>query len=453
LGEVKLYARADLLDIVEEEIQHVINYEYWCNEKIASKLKALLVEKKIADFKSQKFKNEREVKKLIRLLHKNQSGNGLWGWWKNSSFNDWISLHVLEALVYAEQMGYETKIDKERITEQMIWDLEYKPNFHQSIRMLKILHLLDAKIAFAAYINSLEEKEEESLNALLELTHLKQLCKIAYTTDTLLSYKKSTLFGNIYFENKEQENNLIINDLQNTLLAYKIIQADSTHHQELLGKMRGYFLEIRNTGYWRNTYESSKIIETILPALLQGKEKLNKPSIQLTGDVDESVSTFPFEMTLPSDKKVSLSKNGDFPIYFTSFQRIWNASPIIKKNDFEITSQFEDSVKILSAGKEAKLLVQVKVEKDAAYVMINIPIPGACSYAEKRNNFRGESHREYFKHKTTIFIEKLPKGEYTYEINLMPRYSGTYTLNPAKVELMYFPTFNANNDIKTVEVR
>jgi len=85
--------------------------------------------------------------------------------------------------------------------------------------------------------------------------------------------------------------------------------------------------------------------------------------------------------------------------------------------------------------------------------MINIPIPGGCSYADKKNNYANESHREYFKNETSIFIEKLSKGNYTFEIELIPRYSGTYTLNPAKIELMYFPTFNANNEIKKVEIK
>jgi hypothetical protein len=34
----------------------------------------------------------------------------------------------------------------------------------------------------------------------------------------------------------------------------------------------------------------------------------------------------------------------------------------------------------------------------------------------------------------------------------MPRYSGKYTLNPAKAELMYFPMFNANNELKKVTI-
>ena len=85
--------------------------------------------------------------------------------------------------------------------------------------------------------------------------------------------------------------------------------------------------------------------------------------------------------------------------------------------------------------------------------MINVPIPASCSYADKPNNFPGEAHREYFKQETAIFCEKLAAGTYEFEIELMPRYTGTYTLNPAKVELMYFPTFFANNGKKTLKVR
>ncbi len=331
LGEVSLYARADLLEIIEDEISHVLEYEYYCNEQIASKLKALLVEKNLADFKEQKFKNEREVKKLIRLLHRNQTGKGLWGWWKNSSFNEWISLHALEAMVLAEKQGYETKVDKDEIAQQMIWELENGPSFYKSIRILRMLQMIEAKISYPTYINALEEQKDESLNALLSLTRLKQLCQLDYNADTLIHYQKRTLFGNLYFENDSLEDNLITNDLQTTLLAYQILQADSANYDQELKKMRGYFLEIRNNGYWRNTYESAKIIETILPDLLNGKSELSKPSIVLSGDIDQTVSEFPFEMKLQPDLNVTLSKKGDFPVYFTSYQRFWNNRQVSKK--------------------------------------------------------------------------------------------------------------------------
>jgi uncharacterized protein YfaS (alpha-2-macroglobulin family) len=122
--------------------------------------------------------------------------------------------------------------------------------------------------------------------------------------------------------------------------------------------------------------------------------------------------------------------------------------------DFEISTSFDNkSMSLLDAGQETKLITKVMVKKDAEYVMINIPIPGGCSYSDKKNNLRNESHREYFKNETTIFCDYLPKGEYTFEIELIPRYSGSYTINPAKIELMYFPTFNANNEIKTIKIK
>lgn len=107
----------------------------------------------------------------------------------------------------------------------------------------------------------------------------------------------------------------------------------------------------------------------------------------------------------------------------------------------------------MKAGQETKLIVNLEVKKDADYLMINIPVPGGCSYADKGNYFKNEVHREYFKNETTIFCEQLKKGNYSFEVNLIPRYSGKYTLNPAKVELMYFPTFNANNELKRVTIK
>ena len=85
--------------------------------------------------------------------------------------------------------------------------------------------------------------------------------------------------------------------------------------------------------------------------------------------------------------------------------------------------------------------------------MIQVPIPAGCSYNSKSTINRNEVHREYYKNEVIIFSNKLIKGSYQFEIDLLPRYTGKYTLNPAKIELMYFPTFNANNEIKKVNIR
>jgi TonB-dependent SusC/RagA subfamily outer membrane receptor len=454
LGTVSLYARADILDVIEDEISHLIKYKYSCNEQLASKLKALLAEKNIAYYKGQKFKNDNEVEKLIRLLKKNQKENGLWGWWKNSEESLWISLHILEAITHAEQLGYRTSINKSQITELLIWELESSPDFYEKIRILKILNLLGAQINNQPYISDLEKTKNISLNGLLNLIELKQLCGIDYNLDTLDYYKKITLFGNIFYSDEDKVSNLLNNDIQNTLLSYKILKTDSTTDNQILNEIQNYFLENRKNGYWRNTFESAQIIETILPEILRGQSELSKPELILKGDINMAVSEFPFEINIDPTHEIEVSKTGDFPVYFTSYQKFWDKTPVLKMDDFEISTSFDNkSISFLAAGQETKLITKVTVKKDAEYVMINIPIPGGCSYADKKNNLRNESHREYFKNETTIFCDYLPKGEYTFEIELISRYSGTYTINPAKIELMYFPTFNANNEIKTIKIK
>jgi uncharacterized protein YfaS (alpha-2-macroglobulin family) len=57
------------------------------------------------------------------------------------------------------------------------------------------------------------------------------------------------------------------------------------------------------------------------------------------------------------------------------------------------------------------------------------------------------------KDRAIFFIEDLRTGNYTYEIELEPRYTGTFTMNPAKAELMYFPVFFGRNAIKKVAIK
>ncbi len=455
LGKVNLYARADVLDVIEDEINHLRRYKYFCNEQIASKLKGLIAAKKIAQYKGEEYKYDKDIKKLIRLLKKNQKANGLWGWWKDSRQSEWISLHVLEAITQVEKLGYTTNINKSQIIKKLVWELEDNRDFYRRARILKTLHLLGAQIDEQRYMSMLEETKDSTLNKQLQIFELRALYKMENDLDTLASFIQTTLFGNIYFaEQDDKKTSLLFNDVQNTLLAYKILRADSTKHEETLAKMRNYFLEKRKRGYWRNTYESAQIIETILPDLLGDKTELRKPTLSLTGDVNQVVSEFPFEIEVQADEQISISKSGDFPVYFTSYQRYQNKKPKAKKDDFEITAKFDKTTNsILTAGEETKLIVNITVNKDAEYVMINIPIPGGCSYASKKNYYKNESHREYFKNETAIFCEFLPKGKYTYTIDLIPRYSGNYTLNPAKIELMYFPTFSGNNEMKKVKVK
>jgi alpha-2-macroglobulin len=109
----------------------------------------------------------------------------------------------------------------------------------------------------------------------------------------------------------------------------------------------------------------------------------------------------------------------------------------------------------LKAGKPAILKVTVEIKRDASleHVMIEIPIPGGCSYADKRQSGNViETHREYFKEKTVVFCENMRAGTYVFQVQLLPRFTGKYHVNPAQISLMYFPVINANTDMVKVGI-
>lgn len=122
-------------------------------------------------------------------------------------------------------------------------------------------------------------------------------------------------------------------------------------------------------------------------------------------------------------------------------------------NLFAIQSQFTktgNKIASLKAGEKAIMVVTIEAKKDANYIQIEVPIPAGCTYGAKPQTWM--QHREYLKEKMVLFVENMPKGKYTYEIELEPRYTGQYHLNPVKADLMYFPTFYGRNDMSSVEV-
>src|SRR5690606_23218360 len=111
---------------------------------------------------------------------------------------------------------------------------------------------------------------------LLRFTEIKQHAGFNIKTDSLIATSKHTLFGNLYWG--EDKLSFFDNSVQNTLLMYRILEKTGGHNTTL-NKIRNYFLEKRKSGQWRNTYESSLILETILPGLVTENKSSQSSSI------------------------------------------------------------------------------------------------------------------------------------------------------------------------------
>lgn len=450
MGQATIYARADMLSVLEDEIAQVIDYKYLCNEQISSKINMLLNQKLIDEYKGEEFTWEEELKKLLSMIEKRYKQHNLWGWWENSATNMHISIYVVETLLRAEKQGYECTLSKEHIANQLVWKLNNTKSQPMKVRILSCLRSMNMTQDYQSHINEINDSLFSNNQKLLFIK-LKQDCGFDYSLDSVYKYKQQTLFGNMYFSNDNVYTTWWNNDIQMTALAYNILKDDSTTNKNTLQSIQRYFFERRKTGYWRNTYESATIVSTILPDLIK-KEKQYKPSqLTFSGDTNITVLSFPFEMKTDASSNFTINKTGSSPVYLTSYQTYWNSEPVKKQNDFIVTSNITNK-QTLIAGERFTITVHVQVLKDAEYVMLNIPIPASCSYAEKPQAYSNEAHREYYKNETAIFCESLKRGNYNFNITVIPRYSGTFTINPAKMELMYFPTFNANTEMKKVYV-
>lgn len=289
---------------------------------------------------------------------------------------------------------------------------------------------------------------------MLNIIELKQLAGIEYCLDTLATFRNTSILGSIFYSGESGLLDLQVNDVQNTILAYRIMRRDTADHSEELRMIRNYFMEIRKSGSWRNTYEAALIIETILPDIVDENTAMESELLISVGDKNIEVKDFPYRAKFSSENQVEISRTGNVPVYLTAYQSNWNPNPEVKKGDFEIHTSFDvGNQTILNAGEEYTITAEVVLHKEADFVMITIPIPAGCSYGENRPRYRMEAHREYFRNETVIFCDHLRRGRHTFSVAVLPRYTGVYNVNPAKIELMYFPLFNANNQSKTVKIK
>lgn len=223
---------------------------------------------------------------------------------------------------------------------------------------------------------------------------------------------------------------------------------DSLFSGPTQSRMEDYLLSEVGRGYM-NTYALSNALVALLPGL---KNPEWSGKLHLQGAVNQVIEEVPAELEfVPTELKVE--KSGLMPIYMGASQGYWDSEPTKTSELFDVQTQWLGGQELLNAGQPATLRATVTVKHMSEYVMVEIPVPASCSYVSKSQGGHEEVHREYFKEKVSVFCGKLKPGSYTFDVELLPRYQGTYHLNPAKAELMYYPIHYGHEGLKKVKVK
>ncbi|NDV59224.1 carboxypeptidase-like regulatory domain-containing protein [Bacteroides sp. 519] len=475
LGTVTIHAEASSLEMFLKEIEKVDKYPYMCNEQMASKIKVLLSKKQIARMFGKEFKEDNKVNNLINRLHKNTNSEGLWGWWNKERTEQWISNQVISALLDAEEAGYKSNLNiptmQRALTEEVKNGLANlrltTPNKvpyakQELLQRLITLKRINAPIEYEQYLEQINQQlPSRTLTDKLKVIESMAVIGLQnkINIDSLMHYSRKTMLGSLFWGDEEEHSFYrgfyvpYNNNVNNTLIAYRILKVIGGYEKEL-ERVRNYFFERRQGGAWANTYESSRIIETIMPDMLTPDRQFAEVIMTLN---NKRITKFPFTEEIESPAPLYIKKEGTAPVFVTVYQQSWNPDPQPESSKgFAVRSVFTangDSISNLTAGSVAQLEVTVTVEADAEYVQIEIPIPAGCSYDSKKSgSYSKEVHREHFKDKVVIFSNKLTKGKHTFSVDLIPRFTGRYILNPAKVELMYFPVFYGNEKVRVVNL-
>ena len=459
------------LEIYSRDAESLIRFRYDCNEQLASKLLGLLSYKIVMQFKGKPFRYDKDIHRIINRLLKNQNQEFLWSWWDVSSNTSyWMSAHILRALKAAQDAGYSVDLDVKNLARKATYRYEFQKDIHTGdadllnalatwniqLSYTSLVRKVDSLIYRSQFIKNIRTGEIKWKSAFLVqkllMLEVKQLKNIPYERDSLLHYKKEGILGDVNFTDGSSQY-WYHNDLTANTVAYRIVKHDPIL-KELITPMQLYFLKERRENSW-NTYHSSNVLMTVLPDLLQaGASSSQVASVRLSGKVNEELTKFPYRIELASGDELRIEKLTGVPLYFMKYkmERVTIAKTGV--DGFTIQTSLENKKTILQAGQPVNLLVEVNVKRDASmeYVMIEVPIPGSCSYGDKRQDLSKETHREYFKEKTVIFCENLKAGTHIFTVSLLPRFTGKFFQNPAQVSLMYVPVVNANTDLKIVKV-
>lgn len=454
-GKVKIYASAGRYDIFKSLSESIISYKYLCNEQAASMLLAHLVLKKIDKLDGKKYAGENEIRKLVKKLCDSNSSNGLWGWWRGTEDQLWISRHVLKALSRAKQEGYDVPISFSSLIERLKQQLSSEYGYSNTLETAEIIHSFDPTIDLREHIMKAEEDikkaKDTTLYTAIKLTALKmKLGLLTNMPDSLIEKSNESFGGGVYWGSSTywpQRHSIVL-----TAEMYNALKTD-TLNAKLLPKIRKFFFYQLINDLYMNTFSKIQLLDAISDDIF--KYSLGKPpvmKISSSGDIIQ-VKDFPYSKEFEFRTAATISKEGGSPLFFTAYSEYHNQNPLKVDDFFAVRSYFMEPKNELRAGKTTSLWVELRVKKASPYTMVEVPIPAGCSYDEKQSNGLNEAHREKFKDHVTVFYNQLLPGTYFIEVKLVPRFTGKFSLNPARAELMYFPTNFGREGMKKVIVK
>ncbi|MCC5916323.1 MAG: hypothetical protein JJU02_03240 [Cryomorphaceae bacterium] len=455
-GEMVIHVDSGPGKILQDEVYYLSNYVHSCNEQMASRLLGLaLYNEKLKSENLSTKKNEREIQKIVKLLNKNQLGNGTWAWYGMGRSDMRMTKHIAEQLLYVEQKGIAIGDALNEVKSNIEDWIEGARNRTDSLELALLMARLDLPFHYEAIL--IHTRDTLVYHTMLRAM-IAEWRGIESQKVNIMELSKKTIYGNIYWE--EKVNTYMRNPFGNqqlNFMAFELLQKMNAPKEQILGTL-GYLLEKRRGRYYYNTVYSSTFSRLLANDFYKQRKRGENPSLTVSPDA-RVYRELPvtWKGYAHPDMTANLKTGGDM-LFVNWYNERWESHP---KNDganpgFSIVRTFKQSDSppdsVFVQGREIFMEVEVTVSKEANYMMMELPIPAGCGYKNKSQHVPYATHTEQFRDRVVAYFDHLPTGTFTIRVPLQTRFSGKYYANPVRLGSMYFKHLEYFDDGVLVEI-
>jgi len=484
-------------------LDYLTSYPWGCTEQtMSSFIPNLVVAQALKDIPSANIRAsndlDQKVRKGLERLYAFQHDDGGWGWWKDDKSDPFMTAYVVDGMAMARRAGYQVDDWRHSQGRQKLSSLlsagknDNGNPIDDETRAYMIYAFTETGEGDTHYLDDLYGKRNNLGpygRALLALAlHERKDARAQEVAKLIEGSAQQNEFGahwqmariNDYGRN-------VYLDTEATALSLKALSQINPGSSLLPGAARWLVQNRPNGYYWESTKETAFAIYGLTDYLKVSKELspdytfevyLNgvKVAGQTVGAGDavnaQAVTVWKKSLEIGASNQIRIVKHGKGALYVSSALEYFTADENVvaqSAGGLKITREYlrlrvsEDEgdkaswkIEPLSGELRSGDLIVVRLHLTgprAQYVMIEDPIPAGAEQVARTsgivlNYSLGQwsdwySNREFRDNRTAIFMDYFD-GDATLQYAMRVEVPGEFKVAPARAELMYQPTVQAN---------
>ncbi|MCU1268030.1 MAG: alpha-2-macroglobulin-like protein [Acidobacteria bacterium] len=497
---LRIEASSSIAGTLFGALDYLTSFPYGCTEQtMSSFLPDVIVAQTLKDVPAARIRDTNDLPKKVQRgldrLYSYQHDDGGWGWWKDDSTDPFMSAYVVDGLALAGRNGFQIeqwRLDRGREKLSAMLDANKRDNgnpIDQETRAYMIYALVESGTTDNKYLEQLYSERGQLQpygRALLALA-LKQrgdnrAAEIAGQIESSAHVNEYDADWQTHRVNDYGRDVML--DVETTALSLKALSQISPRSALLPKAARWLVGHRRNGYYWVSTKETAFAIYGLTDYVKASQElspdytfEVYVNGTQVASQHVTSTANPPLLVVkkgteVGSNNQIRIVKHGRGALYVTSALEYFTGEDEVQAQstpDLKLTREYlrlrvsEDSngksswkIEPLNGELHSGDLIVVRLHLEGAraqYLMIEDPIPAGCEQVGHVNNLAlsyADNHwtdwysqREFRDNRTVIFKDYFD-GKATFQYAMRVEVPGEFRVAPARAELMYQPTVQAN---------